>query len=699
MKNIFRNPPTFFSKRAFNIVAIYLFVSILWIFFSDKIVGSLNISASTATEIEIIKGWLFVTATSLLLYYLIKNSMREAESIKDKLKENEKLYKLISENTDDVIFLIEVTGKKLTYISPSIQKLSGYSPEEILNKPIKDSLTTESFDFFINSLPERIAAFESNNESASVQIDDIDLLHKNNSIINTEVVTTLIQNTSGKVTQILGVARDISVFKRSEEVLRESEKKFRQLFMNQPHPMWIYDVGTLKFIEANDAAVNQYGYSRDEFLSMTISDICPREDVPLLLENIKTHNETFQKDRRWRNIKKDGSMINVEVSSHSLPPDGNLQSRIVMAMDITEQVMAEIALSESEEKYRSIFDNSCVAILLTTPDGGILSANDFACKMFGRTEEEICQVGRQGLADLSDPRLLKVLEERNTLGKVTGVFRLMRKNGTKFEAEVSSAIFTDKEGNKKTSMIIHDLTDQKEAEEQLKAVGEQMRALASHIQTVREEERAFIAREMHDELGQILSSLKMNLILLHRQTEDWKNDFNIDKVNKEIKSMNGMVDRAVTRVRKLITQLRPELLDKLGLIPALEWYVDEFSRDSKIQCQFQNEFDELQLDSNTELTVFRIVQESLTNISKHSGASLAFVRLFKNYDKIVLEISDNGKGIELNDLTGTKSFGLLGMKERAHIIGGDLNFSGVPGQGTIVKLNFSFSNLEENDKK
>jgi signal transduction histidine kinase len=154
------------------------------------------------------------------------------------------------------------------------------------------------------------------------------------------------------------------------------------------------------------------------------------------------------------------------------------------------------------------------------------------------------------------------------------------------------------------------ITERKRAEEEIIKSRTQYRELAAHLQTVREEERTAIAREMHDELGQILSSIKMNLVLIHRQVEDRENT-NYVKILSEIDSLNKTIDNAVARVRKLITQLRPELLDKLGLIPALEWYIQEYNKEVKIKCRLFSECDECHLDNENELAIFRIIQESL----------------------------------------------------------------------------------------
>jgi len=191
---------------------------------------------------------------------------------------------------------------------------------------------------------------------------------------------------------------------------------------------------------------------------------------------------------------------------------------------------------------------------------------------------------------------------------------------------------------------------------------------------------------MHDELGQILTSLKMKLSLLFRQIDDKTKNIQPHQISEELRSTITMIDSAVKRVRKLITQLRPELLDKLGLISALEWHVQEFSGNTNIECEFSSSSEELILGQEIELAVFRIVQEALNNTAKHSGANKAIVSIEKREKEIVLEIRDNGRGIAEEKLKGEKSFGLMGMRERADLIGASLQIWGDIQKGTTIRL-------------
>jgi len=601
--------------------------------------------------------------------------------------------------------------------------------------------------------------------------------------------------------------------KVTEHTLIESEKRYRELFMNHPHPMWIYEVDTLKIIEVNEAAINNYGYSKDEFTSLTLKDIRPEEDVPLLLNNVKTHDETIQRDRTFRHEKKDGTIIYVEISSHSLPSLKNTNCRIVMAIDITEQFKAEEALHESEIKFRNVFENSVDAIGVSK-SGIHVFVNPAYLTLFGYANSN--ELTGKPIIDLIAPsEHAKILDnvkhrEKGELSLSSYETRGLKKDGSEFDMDVNVSAY-ELNNETYTLVILRDITERKRAEEMLhrneavlrlfvehspasiamfdtemkyivashrylldyelggqnvvgrshydifpeipnrwkeihkncllgmierceedpfprasgkldwvrweirpwyehnnkiggiilfseiitehklaeeeiKKSRDELRSLSAHLQTIREEERTNLAREMHDEIGQILTSIKMNLSLMRRQVEDKDKKFQTKELDEEILSMSKMVDHAVVRVRKMITELRPELLDKLGLIPALEWYVEEYEKETKIKSEFKYDFEELSLDHNVELTIFRIIQEALTNVVKHSSAKHVSIKVIKMKDHILVEVIDDGKGITEEELKGKKSFGLLGMRERANLVGGKIEIFGIAGKGTTVRL-------------
>ncbi|NWF52049.1 MAG: PAS domain S-box protein [Nitrospirae bacterium] len=228
---------------------------------------------------------------------------------------------------------------------------------------------------------------------------------------------------------------------------------------------------------------------------------------------------------------------------------------------------------------------------------------------------------------------------------------------------------------------VQDITERKITEIELMNSREKLRNLFIHLQTVREEERMKIAREIHDELGQALTALKIDLsILSDKLYPDHKNL--VDKTESMIKK----IDETIHSVKKICTELRPPILDHFGITAAIEWYVDDFKKRTGIHCDVSFEPNEIDLDQNLSTAIFRICQEALTNISRHAEASKVNLKLKLKGENISLEIKDNGKGMTDEQLLKPKSFGILGIKERINFFGGNVKINGIKGKGTYMSV-------------
>ena len=225
----------------------------------------------------------------------------------------------------------------------------------------------------------------------------------------------------------------------------------------------------------------------------------------------------------------------------------------------------------------------------------------------------------------------------------------------------------------------------RESEEQFRLSRERMRALAVRLQSAREEERTKVAREIHDELGQALTGLKMELAWLAKRTKPTGEAGAISAVKQKFESMSNLLDQTIHTVRRIATELRPGVLDDLGLSAAIEWYLQEFQRRTGLGCDLgmdANRMDYLGPDRST--AVFRIFQEILTNVARHAQATKVSVNITEQGCNLVLKVQDDGRGITEEQVLGTQSLGLLGMQERVHVFGGSISFVGKRGQGTTV---------------
>ncbi len=222
-------------------------------------------------------------------------------------------------------------------------------------------------------------------------------------------------------------------------------------------------------------------------------------------------------------------------------------------------------------------------------------------------------------------------------------------------------------------------SERRRAEERLRDSHEQLRALSVYLQYVREEERTRIAREVHDELGQAMTSLKMDVAwLAGRLPKDAK------LLQEKARAMATQLDSTIHTIRRISTELRPAILDDLGLVAAIEWQGSEFEIRTGIRCRVSASLGARILDQDLNTAFFRIFQEALTNVVRHAEATEVEVTLAEAAGSLTLEVRDNGRGIMPAEISSTKSIGLLGMRERAVLLGGTLEIQGRPGQGTTI---------------
>ncbi|HWA25826.1 MAG TPA: histidine kinase [Lacunisphaera sp.] len=228
--------------------------------------------------------------------------------------------------------------------------------------------------------------------------------------------------------------------------------------------------------------------------------------------------------------------------------------------------------------------------------------------------------------------------------------------------------------------------ERRRAEERLRESHEQLRALSVYLQYVREEERTRIAREVHDELGQALTGLKLDLAWLAGRLPRSQRP-----LLEKIETMSGHVDETIQSVRRIATELRPGILDDLGLVAALEWQANEFQSRTGIECHVTSTLQDTMLDADLNTAFFRIFQETLTNIMRHAGATRVDVHSTQEGGALVLTVRDNGRGILPGEIKDRRSIGLVGMEERAALLGGEFAITGEPGRGTLVTVRIPLS--------
>jgi len=270
----------------------------------------------------------------------------------------------------------------------------------------------------------------------------------------------------------------------------------------------------------------------------------------------------------------------------------------------------------------------------------------------------------------------------------------LRTNGEEFPIEASiSQVYGD--DGKLYTVMLRDITERVKTENSLRASQDELQRLSANIQNVREEEKNRIARELHDDLGQQLTALKMDLSLLASALIDSQAPAGL---HAQTQAMHGLIDATVASVRRIAADLRPVMLDDLGPVPAIEWLVNEFTKRYGIVVTMDLHQDNFDFNATGGTALFRIVQEALTNVARHADAKRVTVRLARRNDQCLVQISDDGRGVEPNAIHKERSFGLLGIRERTRLFGGTVLIDTAPGRGFDMMVSLPLNTIEQKDE-
>ena len=492
---------------------------------------------------------------------------------------------------------------------------------------------------------------------------------------------------------------------RQRRNLLEAEIRYQTLFNDVPVGLFrvARDGG---FIDVNAAFADMLAYpERRTLVATKIQNLfVRRRDLRAWVAWMRRNGEVRQFEALLCRF--DGIAIWVEANVRSVTDaKGRALYFEGSVEDITARKQAEEALRESEARKGAILDSALDAIITIDSQGRITEFNPAAEKMFGYKRSEAM------LRELTEVIVPPALREKHRTGLArfiaTGHRALMGKRvemtarraaGKDFPVELAITK-VQLEGPPMFTGFVRDITDRKRAEKQLRDSREQLRALAAYLQSVREDERTRIARQVHDELGQTLTGLKMDLSWLDKKMSEVGVTDDLRQAAKKLKELPHAVDAIIGTVRKIATELRPPVLDDLGLEAAIEWQLHEFQKRTQIKCHFESRFRHAQLEQERATAVFRIFQETLTNILRHAEATEVNVTLREEGDKLILEVKDNGRGVAGRELSANKSLGLLGMRERATMLDGEVNIIGRQGRGTSVGVCIPLHRAGEGEKK
>jgi len=473
-----------------------------------------------------------------------------------------------------------------------------------------------------------------------------------------------------------------SMHRGVKNVEPSGEELFKTLANNLQVGVYIIQNKRLQFINLH---VQEYtGYTPDELRAMDPWSVIHPDDREEATRNATAMLKGLRTSPyEYRLITKRGGTRWI---METVTPIRFKGERAVLgnSMDITEQKEAKESFQELDALKASIVDAIPQAVV-GLENRRINFANAAVEEVFGWKPDEL--IGKSVTlfyrndkeADEIGRYFYSTLEHQRTF---VAEFRCRRKDGRDILCRMRSSRIGDRLTHEQRIVVTYeDITEQRRAEEELASSREQLRNLSIYLQSVREKESTRIAREIHDELGQILLALQMDLAWLGARLP--KGDLSLAG---KVQRMNRLVDATVDSVHRISTELRPTLLDDLGLTAAMEWQVQEFQERTGVQCDARFDCKEGSVERDLATTVFRVFQETLTNVARHAGATSVKVRLTQKGGELRLDVSDNGKGITQKQLLDPKSFGIVGIRERVNLWNGTVRITGKPQKGTAIKV-------------
>lgn len=460
------------------------------------------------------------------------------------------------------------------------------------------------------------------------------------------------------------------------------EGMFRDVVELAPDAFVLTDAkGTI--VQVNARAERLFGYRREELLGLPVEVLVP----PRLRSGDEDRRgndiEPFFSQKLGAEVlclRKDGTEFSAEINRSPLQTH---QGQLLMAVvrDVSERKRQEEQLRAAARYARSLIEASLDPVVMIDTQGKITDVNLAAERITGLSRQQL--IGSDAASKFTEPeRLYQGYQRVVADGLVLDYPMAIRHtSGRVTEVQCNASAYRNEQGEVVGVFAsARDVTGSRRIQKEISASRQRLRELAAQGEAVREEERKHIAREVHDELGQVMTALRMDLSLLGMQATAQTPAF-----MEKIQSMKGLVDRAIQGVRNVAGNLRPAALD-MGLVAAIEWLCSEFTRYTGVPCGLHAGQENIGLDEARAVVLFRIVQESLTNITRYAQASRVDITMARRGGALWLEVRDNGQGFDPAEVAKRKSYGLLGMRERAIALDGRVEIISVPGQGTLVEV-------------
>jgi len=563
--------------------------------------------------------------------------------------------------------VIGLRDRRIVFANEGVQSVFGWRVEELIGK------RTRVFYRSDNDNEKMAAQLYARLEHEQTFGTEFPCRHKDGTDIYCMVHASRIGE-SLRERNIVITYEDITDRKRADEAYK---------LMARSSVAGVYIVKDGKFRYVNNFAAHYAGCSEEELVGVNASSLVHPADREMVRKNAtKMLKGKGSTPYEFRIITKKGDMRWIMEAVTLIPFEGR-RAILGNSMDITELIETRNKVAELKALETSFLEAIPHAVV-GLRERKIIFANEGAETVFGwRADELIGQSTRMLYRTEKDykevaRRLYSTMRKQSTF---RAEFPCRRKDGQNIECLISAARIGESLKRRYIVVTYEDITESKQSQIELEKSREQLRNLSAHLESAREKERTRIARELHDELGQLLTALHMDIALLNKKIPRDQ-----ELLLKKTESMTKLIDMTMNTLKRIYMDLRPGMLDHLGLAVAIGWQAGEFEKRTGIACKVTVDPEDLEIDPDLSTAVFRIFQETLTNISRHSEATRAHVSLKLKNNRVELTVKDNGKGITEDQLTKPKSFGLIGIGERAYHWNGKVKITGKKGKGTTVRV-------------
>lgn len=618
---------------------------------------------------------LLVMVAGMVAYHL-------ARPVFEALRASESKYRHLFEHAPDMLLSVSPIDDAIRECNPAFQQMTGYRRSEVIGEPFSSFVADPPSP---DAIRERQQALLSSGRSADL---DLELRRKDGSSIPVSANAVVVRDETGGAAAIRFSLRDITSRRRTEEALAESEANFRALFQDAPLAYQSLDKEG-RFLEINRAYTEAFGYERKDVLGRSFSEIMTPESRSGFEERFQGFRERGHIESvEYELVRKDGEtrVVAIDGRIRGDVASGDLRTHCILT-DITEEREAKEALRKSQERLLLAQAVGRVGLLDRDLVNGLEIWSDTTYEILG-LEPGTVTPGPEARMEVIHPedrsQAVRCLDRVVTMDdSVTQEYRIVHPSGEIRWVQEIAKVFPTPEG-KPTGRIlttIQDITQEVRSKKTLEASQGRLRALAARLTQIREEERKAVARELHDELGQALTSLRMDLDMASSRVPPGH-----EELRGRLANMIEATDENIACVQELSNRLRPTILDVMGLGPAVEWLVDDLRDRTKLRFHMDLAEERVPLPEDVRIALYRVAQEALTNVVRHAEAKNVWLRLEGGSSSVLLEVEDDGRGFPKETLRSIDSLGMLGMRERALAIGGELTVEERRGGGTTIRL-------------